>query len=223
MKMDDLALKKAVESELNFEPSIDPAEIGVAAKDGIVTLTGHVRSYWEKVAAERATERVAGVRAVVNDMDVRLPGSSERTDEDIARAALDSLKWNVLVPPDRIKVKVSYGWVTLEGTVEWQFQKEAAEKAVRKLFGVKGVTNMVEVRARVSKGEVKAAIEDALKRSAELDAKRIKVDVEGDRVILHGTVSSRFEREEAERAAWRAPSVRTVDNQIMIGEVAAAA
>jgi osmotically-inducible protein OsmY len=223
MKMDDLALKKAVESELNFEPSIDPAEIGVAAKDGIVTLTGHVRSYWEKVAAERATERVAGVKAVANEMDVRLPGSSERTDEEIARAALDSLKWNVLVPQDRIKVKVSYGWVTLEGTVEWQFQKEAAEKAVRKLFGVKGVTNIVEVRARVSKGEVKAAIEDALKRSAELDAKRIKVDVEGDRVILHGTVSSRFEREEAERAAWRAPSVRTVDNQIMIGEVAAAA
>jgi osmotically-inducible protein OsmY len=223
MTMDDLALKKDVESELNFEPSIDPAEIGVAAKNGIVTLTGHVRSYWEKVAAERATERVAGVKAVVNEMDVRLPGSSERTDEDIARAALDSLKWNVLVPQDRIKVKVSYGWVTLEGTVEWQFQKEAAEKAVRKLLGVKGVTNMVEVKARVSKGEVKATIEDALKRSAELDAKRIKVDVEGDRVILHGTVSSRFEREEAERAAWRAPGVRTVDNQIMIGEVAAAA
>ena len=221
--MDDLALKKDVESELNFEPSIDPAEIGVAAKDGIVTLTGHVRSYWEKVAAERAAERVSGVKAVVNEMDVRLPGTSERTDQDIARAALDSLKWNVLVPQDRIKVKVSYGWVTLEGTVEWQFQKDAAEKAVRKLFGVKGVTNMVEVKARVSKGEVKAAIEDALKRSVELDAKRIKVDVEGDLVILRGTVSSRFEREEAERAAWRAPGVGTVDNQIMIGEVAAAA
>lgn len=221
--MDDLALKKDVESELNFEPSIDPAEIGVAAKDGIVTLTGHVRSYWEKVAAERAAERVSGVKAVVNEMDVRLPGTSERTDQDIARAALDSLKWNVLVPADRIKVKVSYGWVTLEGVVDWQFQKEAAEKAVRKLFGVKGVTNLVEVKARVSKGEVKAAIEDALKRSVELDAKRIKVDVEGDLVILRGTVSSRFEREEAERAAWRAPGVGTVDNQIMIGEVAAAA
>lgn len=221
--MDDLALKKAVESELNFEPSVDPAEIGVAAKDGIVTLTGHVRSYWEKVAAERAAERVSGVKAVVNEMDVRLPGSSERTDQDIARAAIDSLRWNVLVPQDRIKVKVGYGWVTLKGTVEWQFQKEAAEKAVRKLFGVKGVTNIIEVKARVSKGEVKAAIEDALRRSAELDAKRIRVDVEGDRVILHGTVGSRFEREEAERAAWRAPGVRIVDNQIMIGEVAAAA
>ena len=221
--MDDLALKKAVDTELNFEPSIDPAEIGVAAKDGIVTLTGHVRSYWEKVAAERAAERVSGVKAVVNEMDVRLPGTSERTDQDIARAALDSLKWNVLVPADRIKVKVSYGWVTLEGVVDWQFQKEAAEKAVRKLFGVKGVTNLVEVKARVSKGEVKAAIEDALKRSVELDAKRIKVDVEGDLVILRGTVSSRFEREEAERAAWRAPGVGTVDNQIIIGEVAAAA
>ena len=221
--MSDLELKKSVESELDWEPSVNPAEIGVAAKDGIVTLTGRIPSYWEKVAAERAAMRVGGVKAVVNQLEVRLPSSSERTDEDIARAALDALKWSVLIPPDHIKVKVSKGWVTLEGSVDWQFQKTAAEKAVRKLFGVLGVTNLVEVKARVSKSEVKAAIESALKRSAEVDANQIKVETDGDKVILRGSVRSWIEREEAERAAWRAPGVRNVDNRILVGAVAAAA
>ena len=221
--MDDLELKKSVESELNFEPSINAAEIGVAVKNGVVTLSGHIPSYWEKIAAERAAERVAGVKAVANELEVRLPGSSERTDEDIARAALNSLKWSVLIPADRIKVKVSKGWVTLEGSVDWQFQKTAAEKAVRKLYGVVGVTNLIEVKARVSKTEVKAEIESALKRSAELDASRIKVEVDGDKVILRGSVHSYFEREEAERAAWRATGVRTVDNRIEVGAIAVAA
>jgi osmotically-inducible protein OsmY len=223
MSMTDLELKKNVESELNYEPSINPAAIGVAVKDGIVTLTGHVQSYWEKVAAERAAARVGGVKAVVNELAVRLPYSGERTDEDIAQAALNSLKWSVLIPADRIKVKVSKGWVTLEGAVDWQFQKTAAEKAVRKLYGVLGVTNLIEVKSQVSKAEVKAEIEAALKRSAELDAHNIKVEVEGDKVTLRGSVRSYFEREEAERAAWRAPGVRTVDNQIVVGAVAVAA
>jgi len=221
--MNDLELKKNVETELNYEPSINPAEIGVAAKDGIVTLTGRVQSYWEKVAAERAATRVDGVKAVVNELTVRLPYSSERTDEDIAQAALNSLKWSVLIPADSIKVKVSKGWVTLEGTVDWQFQKIAAEKAVRKLYGVIGVTNSVEVKSQASKAEVKSEIESALRRSAELDAKRIKVEVDGDKVTLRGTVHSYFEREEAERAAWRAPGVRSVDNRIVVGAIAAAA
>jgi osmotically-inducible protein OsmY len=221
MSMTDLELKKNVESELNYEPSINPAEIGVAVKDGIVTLTGRIQSYWEKVAAERAAARVEGVKAVVNELTVRLPYTSERTDEDIAQAVLNSLKWSVLIPADRIKV--SKGWVTLEGTVDWQFQKTAAEKAVRKLYGVLGVTNLIEVKARVSKAEVEAEIESALKRSAELDASRIKVEVDGDKVILRGSVHSYFEREEAERAAWRAPGVRTVDNRIEVGAVAVAA
>jgi osmotically-inducible protein OsmY len=221
--MTDLELKKSVESELSYEPSINPAEIGVAAKDGIVTLTGRIPSYWEKVAAERAAMRVAGTKAVVNQIEVRLPTSSERTDEDIARAALDALKWSVLIPPDRIKVKVSKGWVTLEGMVDWQFQKTAAENAVRKLYGVLGVSNFVEVKVSVSKSEVKVAIESALKRSAEVDAKQIKVETDGDKVILRGSVRSWYEREEAERAAWRSPGVRSVDNRILVGSVAAAA
>ena len=214
--MTDLELKKAVESELNFEPSINAAEIGVAAKDGIITLSGSVPSYWEKMAAERAAARVSGVKAVVNEVEVHLPGSSERTDEDIARAALNALQWNVLIPLDRIKVKVSKGWVTLEGMVDWQFQKTAAEKAVRKLIGVKGVIDLIELKPSVSKGEVKAAIEGALKRLAEIDANKIKVETEDGKVVLSGTVRSWFEREEAERAAWAAPGVRTVEDRIAV-------
>jgi osmotically-inducible protein OsmY len=221
--MTDLELKRNVESELDWEPSVNAAEIGVAVKDGIVTLTGHVQSYWQKIAAERAASRVSGVKAVANELEIRLPASSERTDEDIARAAVNALAWSVSVPADRIKVKVSKGWITLEGTVEWKYQKAAAEKAVRDLTGVKGVVNLVEVKPRASTVEVKAAIEAALKRSAEVDASRITVEADGDKVILRGTVRSWSEREEAERAAWRSPGVRFVDNRITVGALAAAA
>src|SRR3984885_14016698 len=172
-QMTDLELKRNVESELNWEPSVNAAEIGVAVKDSIVTLTGHVQSYWQKIAAERAASRVSGAKAVVNELEIRLPSSSERTDEDIARAAVNALNWSISVPPDRIKVKVSKGWITLEGTVEWQFQKRAAEKAVRDLVGVKGVANLIDVRPQVKASEVKAEIQDALKRSAEVDSGRI--------------------------------------------------
>jgi osmotically-inducible protein OsmY len=221
--MTDLELKKSVEAELNWEPSVNAAQIGVAVKDGVVTLTGRVDSYWEKVAAERAAARVEGVRAVANELEIHLPFSSERTDEDIARAAVNRLEWSVSVPRDRIKVKVSKGWLTLEGTVDWQYQKTAAEEAVRNLVGVKGVLNHIEVKPQVSKIEVKSAIEAALKRSAQVDANRITVETDGDKVILRGTVRSWFEREEAERAAWRAPGVRSVDNRITIGIAAGAA
>ena len=159
----------------------------------------------------------------MNDLEIELPGSSERTDEDIARAAVKALDWNVLIPRNRIKVKVSKGWVTLEGSVDWQFQKTAAEKTVRHLVGVRGISNLVEVKPRVAPKEVKAAIEEALKRSAKIDASRIKVETDGDKVILRGTVRSWSEKEEAERAAWRAPGVRIVDNRIAVGAAAAAA
>ncbi len=208
--------EESVESELTYEPSINAAQIGVAAKDGIIRLSGYVPSYWEKIAAERATERVGGVEAVVNELEVKLPGSSERTDEDIARAAVNALEWSVLVPPNRVKIKVSKGWVTLEGNVDWQFQKSAAEKAVRKLLGVKGVSNLISVQPRVNSKEVKSEIENALKRSAELDADQIRVEAQGDRVILKGTVHSWFEREEAEKAAWRAPGVREVEDDLVV-------
>jgi osmotically-inducible protein OsmY len=221
--MTDLELKKKVEDELNWEPSVNAAEIGVAVKSGIVTLSGNISSYWQKFSAERAAARVSGVKAVVNELEVRLPTSSERTDEDIARAAVNHLNWAVSVPADRIKVTVSKGWITLAGTVEWNYQRVAAENAVRHLIGVKGVSNLIEVKPQVSKGEVKAAIEAALKRSAELDASRITVETDGDRVILRGTVRSWAERNEAERAAWKAPGVRMVDNRITVGDIAVAA
>jgi osmotically-inducible protein OsmY len=221
--MTDLELKANVESELKWEPSVNAAEVGVAVKDGIVTLTGHVQSYWQKIAAERAAGRVSGVRAVVNELEIRLPTSSQRTDEDIARAALNALSWSVSVPADRIKVKVSKGWITLEGNVEWQYQKAAAEKVVRDLVGVKGVVNLIEVKPRASTAEVKAAIEAALKRSAEVDASNIQVEADGDKVILRGTVRSWAEREEAERAAWRAAGVRSVDNRVTVAWMTAAA
>ncbi|MDB5329048.1 MAG: hypothetical protein JWP03_199 [Phycisphaerales bacterium] len=212
----DNDLREDVVHELEWEPSVDAAHIGVAVKDGIATLTGTVNSYAEKFAAESAAKRVYGVRAVVNEIEVKLPGSSARTDEDIARDCVNALATNVSVPADNIKVTVSNGWVTLEGEVDWQYQKDAAESAVRYIRGVRGVTNLVMIKPRVSPEELKSKIEEALKRTAELDARRITVEVDGGKVILRGSVQSWAERDAAEREAWSAPGVHTVENYITV-------
>jgi osmotically-inducible protein OsmY len=213
----DEQIQLDVLEELKWDARVQPNEIGVAVKQGIVTLSGWVDSYVKKWAAEEAALRVRGVQAVANEIEVRLPTFAERTDPDIAAAALHALKWDALIPEDAVKVTVSKGWVTLEGEVDWQFQKDDAERAVRRLNGVRGVTNLIAVRSRPTPTDLKKKIEDALVRSAELDAQRITVEIQGDgKVILRGTVRSWAERKEAERVAWTFPGVTSVENRITI-------
>ena len=210
----DEEIQRDVLAELKWDAQIQPNDIGVSVKDGVVTLTGWVDSYLKKWSAEEAAHRVAGVRAVANDLEVRL--ATERTDADIAAAAVRALEWDAAIPNDRIQVTVSKGWVTLRGEVEWQFQRQEAERVVRRLTGVKGVTNHITVKPHATPSEIKKKIEDALVRNAEVDASRIKVEVQGSKAVLKGTVRSWTEREEAERAAWLAPGIEAVDNRIEV-------
>lgn len=211
-------LQRDVQDELMWEPTLTAAEIGVSATDGVVTLTGHVDSYAEKLRAEKAAKRVLGVQGVANDLTVKLPGASERDDTDIARAALDALRWHTLIPEGRIQVVVKSGWVNLEGEVDWQYQRESAVGLVESLTGVRGVTNNVMVRPKVRPEQVQSRIESALQRTASLDARKIHVEnTMGGKVVLRGMVRTWAEREDAERAAWAAPGVKEVESHITLG------
>jgi osmotically-inducible protein OsmY len=210
----DEEIQRDVLAELKWDAQVQPNEIGVSVKDGVVILTGWVDSFLKKWAAEEAAHRVPGVKAVANDIEVRLP--SERTDADIAAAAIRALEWDAGIPSDKIEVTVSKGWVTLKGEVEWQYQKEDAERVVRRLSGVKGVTNLIVVKPRTTASELKKKIEEALVRNAQIDASRISVEVQGTKAILKGTVRSWAEKEEAERVAWLAPGITSVENRITL-------
>ncbi|HEY2665552.1 MAG TPA: BON domain-containing protein [Actinomycetota bacterium] len=215
---DDETLRRDVLAELEYDPSIDARKIGVAVEDGIVTLTGEVSTFAEKWNAERAVERVEGVRGIVNRIEVKIVG--DYSDTDIAREAADALRWNLMVPPGKVIPKVENGYITLTGEVNYDFQRRAAEKAVRYIPGVKGVINLITIKPKVEAEEVKKSvkqqIDEALKRMAAVDAENIQVEVQGSEIVLRGTVRSWAERHEAEKAAWAAPGVTSVKNYITV-------
>jgi osmotically-inducible protein OsmY len=209
-------LRQYVIDELDFDPSFDSANVGVAVENGVVTLTGHVGSYAEKIAAEKAAQRVKGVHAVAQEIEVRYPEQKKTADDQIAERAVAIIGWDAMVPVDAVMVKVQKGWVTLTGNVEWQYQRTAAESAIRRLSGVIGVTNLIEVKPRIQPQNIKAKIMEALKRNAELEADSIRVTVKDDKVTLEGRVKAWFERGIAERAAWSAPGVKSVEDRLSI-------
>lgn len=209
-------LKTDVLDELAFEPSLDEAGIGIAVNDGVVTLTGHVKSYAEKMAAERAAKRVHGVHGIANDLKVELWPGFQHDDTDIAQAAVSALRWNTWLPEGAVTVVVKDGWVTLDGSVPWQYQKIEAERSVAHLQGVKGVSNQVAVKARVQATQVERRVQSAFQRAASLDARQVHVETAGNVIILRGTVRSWAEHEDAERAAWSVPGVTGVRNELGI-------
>jgi len=212
----DRELQDHILSALEWEPGVDAAHIGVTVDSGVVTLQGEVRTYFEKLDAERTARRVYGVRAVANDLIVKPTLAMTRSDGEIAKAVANALDWDSVIPKGAVKATVEHGFVTLTGEVTWQFQRLAAESALRHLFGVKGVTNAITVKPNVEVSDVKAKIEAAFKRSAEIDARNVRVEARDGGVILTGKVHSLFERDEAERAAWAAPGVRKVEDRLQV-------
>ena len=212
----DSEIERDVKEELQWDPDLDATDIAVSAKKGVVTLTGFVRSYTDKYEAEAAAKRVAGVAGVANDIEVRMPSVDERPDPEIARDAVAAIKSQLPISSEHIKVVVKNGWVTLEGQVEWQYQRSTAETAVRRIKGVKGVSNLIQLNPRAAPAEIKKKIQEAFKRNAEVDANRITVETHGGEVVLKGTVRSWIEREEAERVAWSAPGVTKVEDHIIV-------
>ncbi len=214
--MNDIILRNTILDELDFQPNIDAAHIGVSVDNGIVTLSGHVKSYAQKVSAERAVKAIKGVRAVAEEIKVRLDKGAGTDDDTIANRAVNIISWRSDTPAGDIKVVVQKGWVTLDGQVDWQYQKEVAESAVRKLSGVVGVDNRITLRPRVNAVDIQQSIEEALKRNAEVDARSIRIKVDGSVVKLEGRVHFWREREIAERAAWSVPGVSKVEDQLLI-------
>ncbi|MDQ7971285.1 MAG: BON domain-containing protein [Rhodocyclaceae bacterium] len=212
----DTQIRDDVLAELRWDPAVNPTDVGVIVKDGNVTLTGHLSSFAQKYAAERAVQRVIGVRGVAVELDVRLPSSHRRTDAEVAAAVERAIEWHTLIPTEKVHPKVEKGWVTLTGEAEWDYQRRAAEGAVRHLLGVTGVTNLITVKPRVKADIVEGRIREALERQADREAKKIEVGVAGTAVTLRGKVHSLAERHAAQGAAWSAPGVTRVINDILV-------
>jgi osmotically-inducible protein OsmY len=214
--MTDQSTKQTVLDELSWEPSINAAHIGVTARDGVVTMTGHVASYAEKYAAERAAERVSGVKAIAQELEVRYPSSAENGDDDVAKRALQALAWDVFIPRDKVKINVTKGVITLTGDLDWQYQKESAESVVRRLGGVTGVFNEIKIKPSVKAADVRNKIKAALVRNAQIDAADIAIATDGGKVTITGQVDSFYERSVAERTAWSAPGVTQVEDLLTV-------
>ena len=214
--MTDQSLKQTVVDELVWEPSVNEAHIGVTARSGVVTLTGHVGSYAEKHAAEQAAGRVSGVQAIADELEIRYLYAVGHGDEDIAKQALNVLSWDLAVPKDKVKIKIEKGWVTLSGDVDWYYQKNAAESDVRKLLGVMGVSNQIVIKPSVQASDVQKKIKAAFERNADVEAAKIVVATDGSKVTLSGQVDSYYQRTLAENTAWSAPGVTQVHDRITV-------